>query len=518
MSEAIDTLDDGLLEFRPDPDGDSLHIYEGVRSIVQNRVRQENLEACCRKLAATLIYEASIRMGYPETASSWPFYEELLPHIWSLATWVDPRKGYDMDLLRACRIGAQALLSRARFEEASKLILQVLSLREECIGPDDTEVLRTKYQLARIRSERGLLDEAEPLLRQVLASRERLLGPAHRHTLNAMQGVADVCGQRKNFGEAESLYKCVLDSLEETNPFGDSLVAMNNLALTYDQQGRYAEAVVLYQRAYYGLRELRGDRDRGFLAAIANLASCYHHLGVYNQAEYLYKRAIAVWEEDFGNEHPSTLNVYVLLGELYHADGSFYEAHDLYKRVCDARATQLGTNHSKFLEIDDLLALLYGNYAEAKSRFSLAERCYNRVLIYRQRIFEKDHPKMLEISRVLEEFDRKKVQQHAEAEKLDPAAKTVYNQHFPIDRSDEQISLQLESTILDRTQHTENEEDESVADSDEYYQSKKDDREKQMWHQLETFLSDYEPLQTPQRASQDFEVQDQVLKIEIALS
>ena len=163
-------------------------------------------------------------------------------------------------------------------------------------------------QLARIRSEQGLLDEAEQLYQQTYATRERTIGPTHKHTLNATQGVADVCRERRDFDEAVWI--------QDTRGYSESLVAINDLALTYEMQRRYNDARILYEEALAGLEERRGEHDQYLLTTIANLAACYHSLGLYDQAEPLFKRAIATREQDFGSDHPATLNVYVLLGEM----------------------------------------------------------------------------------------------------------------------------------------------------------------------------------------------------------
>lgn len=442
--DAIQILDNALVEFRPDPNGATLRFYDEVQSIVQKRVRQKGLEPFCRKFAATIICDAYLRTENPERASCWPLCEELLPHIWCLATWDDPRKGLDVDLLTACRIGSQSLLSRGRFDEASELIAEVLPLQEDNFGLEDIEILRSNFQLARIRSHQGLIDEAEQLYRQVYATSEKSLGPTHRHTLNAMQGVADACRDGEKFEEAEALYKRAMTAIEVTRGYGDSLVAMNNLALTYNLQCRYNEAKTLYEEALAGLEEQRGERDRDVLATMANLGSCYDHLGLFNQAEALYKRALAVWEQDFGNEHPATLNIYVLLGEMYHVQGNLYEAADLMKRVCDSRAKTLGIDHPKFLQTYELLGIIYGNDAEGEGNIESAGKRYKRVLISREKQFDKNHPKMVEILVILERLNKKQYAKDDEAVGQ-PSAETDCEKQPVKVQADEHISIQLKS-------------------------------------------------------------------------
>ncbi len=446
--DALQILENnGLLELRPSPQGTTLRFCNEVQSLVQERVRQKSLDVYCRRFAATMVCGAFSRPEDVESASSWPFCEQILPHARSLAAWNDSRKGLGVDLLRACRTGAQSLLSRGYFEEAGELIMEVLSLQEDYFGFDDTEVLRCSFQLARIRSEQGLFDEAERIYRQVYATREEILGPTYRYTLNILRGVADVCRKKEKYDEAEEMYRRALAGIEETRGYSDSLIAMNDLALTYALQDRCEEARTLYEKVLTGLKEQRGDREQDILATMANLASCYHHLGLFDQAETLYKRALTVWEQDFGNEHPATINVCVVLGELYHAQSCLYEAADLFARVCRSRALDLGMNHPKFVEAYESLGIVYGNHAEIGGNLESARQYYKRVCGFRAKQFDKDHPKMIEISRLLESVNSRRTPQDGEAEVESTVEMDCGDQPVK-DCADEPVSLQFKSLGL----------------------------------------------------------------------
>ena len=126
-----------------------------------------------------------------------------------------------------------------------------------------------------------------------------------------------------------------------------SATSLNNLAVLYAAQGRYAEAEPLYKRAL-GIREkalgpdhpdvgtvaqqpgravsrpgpLRRGRAAATSARLAirekalgpdhpdvgtslnNLASLYRDQGRYAEAEPLYKRALAIYEKALGPDHP----------------------------------------------------------------------------------------------------------------------------------------------------------------------------------------------------------------------
>ena len=83
--------------------------------------------------------------------------------------------------------------------------------------------------------------------------------------------------------------------------------------------------------------------------------------------------------------------------------------------MCDSLAEQLGQDHPNFLEVYELLDVVYGNYAEAHSKFGKPEICYKKVWDSRNKQFDKDHPKMLEISCAFEAFEKKRAEQDGKA-------------------------------------------------------------------------------------------------------
>ena len=73
--------------------------------------------------------------------------------------------------------------------------------------------------------------------------------------------------------------------------------ALNNLALLYDDQGRYAEAEPLYKRALAIDEKALGPDHPDVAQSLNNLAALYDDQGRYAEAEPLYKRALAIRRE-----------------------------------------------------------------------------------------------------------------------------------------------------------------------------------------------------------------------------
>ncbi len=82
----------------------------------------------------------------------------------------------------------------------------------------------------------------------------------------------------------------------------------------------YRTANPLYQQALVIREKALGLEHPSVAASLNNLALLYHAQGKYAEAEPLYKRSLAIWEKALGPEHPqvatSLENYAALLREL----------------------------------------------------------------------------------------------------------------------------------------------------------------------------------------------------------
>jgi tetratricopeptide (TPR) repeat protein len=81
--------------------------------------------------------------------------------------------------------------------------------------------------------------------------------------------------------------------------------SLNNPALLYDNQGQYAKAEPLYQRALAILEKTLCPEHPNVATSLNNLAELYNTQGQYAKAEPLYQRALAILEKALGPEHPT---------------------------------------------------------------------------------------------------------------------------------------------------------------------------------------------------------------------
>ena len=103
-------------------------------------------------------------------------------------------------------------------------------------------------------------------------------------------------------------------------------IALNNLAVVYETQGKYAEAERLFKRALAIREKALGARPPRCGQTLNNLAIVYHEQGKYADAEALYKRALAIREKALGADHPDVAASLNNLAVVYRQQGRYAEA------------------------------------------------------------------------------------------------------------------------------------------------------------------------------------------------
>jgi len=99
--------------------------------------------------------------------------------------------------------------------------------------------------------------------------------------------------------------------------------SLNNLAVLYDNQGRYSEAEPLYLDALEMRRRLFTGDHPDVADSLNNLALLYYIQGRYNEAEPLYLDALAIFERVLGTDHTNTITVWDNLRRLQQQITSF---------------------------------------------------------------------------------------------------------------------------------------------------------------------------------------------------
>ncbi|MGV3661839.1 MAG: tetratricopeptide repeat protein [Prosthecobacter sp.] len=222
-----------------------------------------------------------------------------------------------------------------------------LENRQQTLGPEHPDTMRSMRQLATVFKEQGRYAESEALLRKTLAAQQRALGSEHKDTFVTITVLAAVCEAQdqpmtseKLFTDLWKLQKKVLgpDHME-------TLGTLGNLAGLMGRQGRHEEAIKLEKERLEHTQRAHGARDPRTLVSMTITASAYEAGGQPSEAEKLYVGAMEVMKQALGPDHPDTLNQMDKVATLQRRQGRPAEALKLHQEILETRKRTLGTQH-----------------------------------------------------------------------------------------------------------------------------------------------------------------------------
>ena len=237
--------------------------------------------------------------------------------LWKRLTQKDDRirPGYKCNL-------AVSYARQGRYKEAERLLKETLETAGW--GPDYFMTLLYSWDLAKIYREQGLYEKAEELFVK---------------TLNA---------QRHKYG----------DKGDENNRM--MIRCMNELALLYVIQGCDKEAEDLFTEGIaLGESELPGKDHPFTLRHVNGLGVLRTKQGRYDDAVTLFNRALAGRRLKLGEDHPETLETINDIGVLYMGQGRYEEAEKYLREAVEGRCLKLGDTHPHTLESWNNLINLY---------------------------------------------------------------------------------------------------------------------------------------------------------------
>jgi CHAT domain-containing protein/tetratricopeptide (TPR) repeat protein len=251
---------------------------------------------------------------------------------------------------------------------------------------DLNAILRRFNELNDAGNYPAALVEAQKLEAEVKAR----FGVNHPNYTVTLNNLALVYWEQGRYADAEGLYKRALaireKALGASHP--DVAQALNNLAVVYAKQAKYADAEGLYKRALAIWEKALGKDHPTVAKNLHNLAGVYHDQGKYADAEGLYRRVLAIWEKVPGKDHPDVAQTLNNLANVYEVQGKYADAEGLYKRALAIKEKALGADHPDVALTLNNLASVYtdqGKYADA-------EGLDKRALAIEEKALGADHP------------------------------------------------------------------------------------------------------------------------------
>ena len=373
---------------RRDPKEKSLSVHRLVQAVLQ-----DTLEETQRRLWAERTMRAVNAASPPYPSyENWPQWERLLPQLLMVARIIERYQIVGKQAGQLLNFTTDYLSIRALYIEAEPLLQQ-----------------RLRFWERQVQLEEPLIEYGTDLSKNDLRKWEIFYATRYfnkdSEVATSLAALGDLYYQQGKYAEAEPLLQRALHLREQRLESEDEGVATSLAALgdLYYQQGKYAEAEPLLQRALH-LREQRVQQDQLRFSALPVaerreladplaiplmiLGHLYQQQGKYAEAEARYQRALSIWEQKWGPEHPQVAWPLMSLGNLNYQQGKYAEAEPLLQRALHLREQQMGPEHPGTAEtIHDLARLL-----EARDNKEEASVWYARALAIQEQALGAQHP------------------------------------------------------------------------------------------------------------------------------
>lgn len=147
--------------------------------------------------------------------------------------------------------------------------------------------------------------------------------------------------------DSENIHRQVLDQLAADLPedHPELIWTINTLATTLRKQNRASEALQLHMRAYYSRSKSLGELHAHSLWSCGDVAKCYQSQGLFADAIIWYQKAFDGRVKTLGHRHPDTLWSMNHLGLILADLDRVYEAIDVQKKALESQKTILGPDH-----------------------------------------------------------------------------------------------------------------------------------------------------------------------------
>ncbi|MBW1855048.1 MAG: tetratricopeptide repeat protein, partial [Deltaproteobacteria bacterium] len=300
-----------------------------------------------------------------------------------------------------------------KYAESKKAYQEVLSFKEEHLGPEHPEVATIVNNLAFLNKSIGEYKKARLLYERALSIDEKAYGHDHPQVSNRLNNLALLYHATGEYDKAKPLYERALSIDEKAYGYEHPDVAkdLNNLAELYSDLGEYSKAKPLYERALNIYKKVHGPKQPEVATVLNNLALLYHAVGEYSKAKPLYERALSIDEEVYGHNHPDVAKDLSNLAGLYYATGQYGKAKPLYERALSIDEKAYGYEHPDVAkDLGNLAGLYYamGEYDKAKPLYERALATDEKVYGYGHPDVAKDFNNLAELYRVLGEYDKAK--------------------------------------------------------------------------------------------------------------
>lgn len=286
------------------------------------------------------------------------------------------------------------LISTDRYKGADQFLDSALEIRKKEQGEDLDVIEQLLNKKANLLHRQLMFDEALPLYKQALKIVEK---PPSDEDLKS-KVLSAPGGDWEAFQKLdEGKKKEKKDELIKERKIRASVLA-TSIAGLLKEQGKYDEAMPMYERSLKEKIDLLGEFDSMVAVSMNNLADLYLRLKQPEKALPLYEKAMNVMQINLGRSHPMMATLLSSLASAHLQQGKHEEALELYERARKIKEKLMGENHISVAVVLNNVAATYqiaaqkGDKSEKDAKYTKAFDLYQRVLNIRIATYGEDNP------------------------------------------------------------------------------------------------------------------------------
>jgi tetratricopeptide (TPR) repeat protein len=282
-------------------DHHGLQLHRLTQAILRDSLTPEQTATTRARTEAIL---AAYNPGSAESATAWPGWARLMPHLLA----ADPATT-NPALRDQLNNAAWYLLMRGDTALGHDLADQLYQLWRTQIGGDATATLRAATSIAGALTQMGRYVEARDLNQDIFDRRRRVLGPNHSQTLDSAGNLAVNLYRLGEVQAARDLNQDTLARMRRVlgpdDPY--TLALASNLADTLRVLGERQAARDLNHDILARKRRVLGPDHPSTFRSAHNLAITLYQLGEVQAARDLLQDTLARMRRVLGPDHPDTL-------------------------------------------------------------------------------------------------------------------------------------------------------------------------------------------------------------------
>jgi len=331
---------------------------------------------------------------------SWKTCAALIPHALQVLKNDSSKFAEDMLLVAMLKSKlSQYYLRLGLYSQAAKLSLETLETYGRCTDPPKKLVYETKSLRVDALRINGQIQEAEDLAKEVWYERQHELGAKHLDTLDSYNNLALIYQEQGKFKEGAKIARHTLKGLRKTLEANDIIIqnTKRRLGTILHYLGEYSEAETLLREALDVYTNQLGPDNHDSLKVKWRLAWILHDQGKYKEAEQMIFETWTAQKRTIAENHPDCLKSLFLFADILQAQSKFEVALDHKRHVYAQSVALLGPKHRYTLIAAASLAscLVASVPARGFAAYEEASDLYNAALKGREELLLPDHPETL---------------------------------------------------------------------------------------------------------------------------